>query len=39
VGPPALRRKQARQVIFEPGTKMQMDHPENDPIPGRIKGD
>jgi len=37
VGPSALRKKHAIRVVFQPGTKKWMDHPENDPIPGRIK--
>ncbi len=39
VGPPALRQKNTVRVIFQPGTKKWMDHPENDPTPGRIKND
>jgi len=37
IGPPALRSKCAVRVVFQPGTKKWMDHPENDPVPGRIK--
>jgi hypothetical protein len=37
IGPPELRAKNLVRVTFEPGTKKWMDHPENDPAPGRIK--
>jgi hypothetical protein len=37
IGPSALRERYAVRVIFQPGTKKLMDHPEYDPIPGRIK--
>jgi hypothetical protein len=39
IGQPALRQKNTVRVIFKPGTKKWMDHPENDPTPGRIKND
>jgi len=39
IGPPELRAKYAARVTFKPGTKKWMDHPENDPAPGRIKND
>jgi hypothetical protein len=39
VGPSVLREKYAVRVIFQPSTKKWMDHPENDPIPGRIRNE
>jgi hypothetical protein len=37
VGPSEMRKKFAVHAIYKPGTKVWMDHPENDPTPGRIE--
>jgi len=37
VGPPSLRETLSRPVHFYPNTKKQIDVPEDDPTPGRIK--
>ncbi len=37
IGPFPLRKRYAVHVIFQPGTKKVIDHPQYDPIPGRIK--
>jgi hypothetical protein len=39
VGPYSLREKMARPVHFYPGTKKQIDIPEDDPTPGRIRNE
>ena len=39
VGPSVTREKLARPVHFYPGTKKQMDIPEDDPTPGRIRNE
>jgi hypothetical protein len=41
VGPPDLRKKMAKKITRNPDPKWpyQIDVPENDPIPGRIKND
>jgi len=39
VGPMVTREKMARPVHFYPGTKKQMDIPEDDPVPGRIRSE
>ena len=39
VGPSEMRKKYAVHAIYKPGTKVWMDHPENDPTPRRIKND
>jgi hypothetical protein len=39
VGPKVTREKLARPVHYYPGTKKQMDIPEDDPTPGRIRSE